>query len=140
VLGTTQVVLRYLFNTGFPTSEALFVLATAAGMMFAGSRAVREDRHVRFELLPLLLPARPNAFLRVIADVVSLALCGYFAWCGWLYVQFVADMDTVSPESGLPDWIVYALVPVAMGMFALRYLLCIVRALRGEADEQAGRR
>ncbi len=132
VLGGTQVVLRYAFNTGFTTSEALFVLATAAAMMFAGSRAVRDDKHVRFELLPLLLPARPIAVLRVLAHIVSLALCAYFAWCGLLYVQFVGDMDTVSPETGLPDWLTYSLVPIVMALFATRYVLRIIRALRGE--------
>jgi C4-dicarboxylate transporter DctQ subunit len=132
VLGGMQVLLRYAFNTGFETSEALFVLATAAGMMFAGSRAVRDDKHVRFELLPLLLPARPIAVLRFLAHLLSLALCGYFAWCGWTYVQFVNEMETVSPETGLPDWLVYTLVPITMAMFAARYVIRIIRALRGE--------
>lgn len=131
-LGGMQVLLRYAFNTGFTTSEALFVLATAAGMMVAGSRAVRDDKHVRFELLPLLLPARPIAILRVLAHAVSLALCAYFAWCGLLYVQFVDEMETVSPETGLPDWLTYSLVPIVMALFATRYVLRIIRALRGE--------
>lgn len=133
VLGTMQVILRYAFNTGFVTSEALFVLATAACMMFAGSRAVREDKHVRFELMGMILPARTASVLHVIADGVSLALCAWFAWCGLLFVQFVSDMDTVSAETGLSDWIVYSVVPVTMAIYALRYVIRIIRAFQGRA-------
>lgn len=132
VLGFAQVLLRYAFNTGFTTSEALFVLAAATGMMFAGSRGVREDKHVRFELLALLLPPGPMAVLNLLAHVVSFALCAYFTWCGVQFVQFVGEMETVSPETELPDWIVYSAVPVTMGLFTLRYALRIIRALRGE--------
>ncbi|MDH5534509.1 MAG: hypothetical protein OEZ08_02915, partial [Betaproteobacteria bacterium] len=39
-LGVMQVVLRYVFNTGFPWTEALFVNLTIWAMLFGGSRAV----------------------------------------------------------------------------------------------------
>lgn len=131
-LGVTQVILRYVFNSGFSQSEALFVLATIAGMLFAGSRAVRDDKHVSVDLVPLLLPPGPRRMLHLIAHGVTLALTAYFAYCGLVYVQFVHSMDTVSPDTGLPDWLVYSLVPLTMGAFALRYIIRIYRLLHGE--------
>lgn len=132
VLGVMQVVLRYVFNTGFHWSEAFFTLFTVAGMMFAGSRAVRDDKHVRVELLPLLLPERTTRRMLLVADTVSLLLVGYFTYCGVLYVLFLHDMETVALDTGLPDWMVYTLVPVVMGFFTLRYITRIARALRGD--------
>jgi TRAP-type C4-dicarboxylate transport system permease small subunit len=32
----------------------------------------------------------------------------------------------------MPDWIFYALVPVTMALFALRYVIRILRTMRGE--------
>ena len=46
-IGTMQVVLRYVFNTGVEWSEAVFVLSTVSAMRMVGVRVVREDKHVR---------------------------------------------------------------------------------------------
>ena len=132
VLGIGQVVLRYVFNTGFHWTEAFFVLCTVAAMLAAGSRAVRDDKHVRVELLPLIIPARMQTAFAYTSHLTALALSAYFAYCGARYVLFLHEMETVSPETGLPDWFVYLLIPVALGAFAIRYVIRIVRTWRGE--------
>lgn len=131
-LGLMQVVLRYGFNTGFPWSEEAFTLATITAMLFAGSRAVREDRHVRVELVFLVLSPRAGRAVRLLAHAATLLLCAYYVYGGLLYVQFTWDIGSVSSESETPDWIVFSLVPLTMGLFVLRYVICIVRLLRGE--------
>jgi TRAP-type C4-dicarboxylate transport system permease small subunit len=131
-LGTMQVVLRYVFNTGFHWSEAAFMLFTVTAMLFAGSRAVRDDKHVRVELLAMALSDRWNQRMNIVSHTASLALCGYFIYCGVLYVLFAHMIDSVSPETGIPDWITYLLVPLTMGLFSVRYIIRIVRAARGE--------
>lgn len=127
LIGFFQVVLRYVFNAGFHWSEALFVILTVTAMMFAGSRAVREDRHVRVEALSTVMPARTWRTLRFLTNFASLALCAYFFYCGYRYVLFLSMMGTVSPETGIPDWIVYSLVPLVFGFFTLRYVLYILQ-------------
>jgi len=47
-------------------------------------------------------------------------------------VQFTYEIGSVSPDSETPDWIVFSLVPLAMGLFVLRYVIRIVRLLSGE--------
>ncbi|MBX6426517.1 MAG: TRAP transporter small permease [Variibacter sp.] len=136
-IGTVQVVLRYVFNMGYPWSEEAFMLCTITAMLFAGSRAVREDKHVRVELLPLLVSPPMRRVLRIAAHFVTLALCAYFAYAGLLYVAFAYSIDTVSPASGIPDWVVYSLVPLSMGLFVVRYVMRLVLALRGEDIETA---
>lgn len=124
-LGVMQVVLRYVFNTGFEWNEAVFILVTISAMLMAGVRAVRDDRHVRVDVLPSLLPDRARRALDLCALVSALALCCFFAWCGWLFVDFAKMMDTASPDTGFKDWAVFSIMPVAMLLFALRYLLRI---------------
>lgn len=131
-IGVLQVVLRYVFNTGLAWSETIFILFTVAGMLFAGSRAVAEDKHVRVDLLYMVIPDRLRRGFILFAHVVTGALCAFYAVCGFLYVRFVHMIDTVQVDTGIPDWIVYLLVPITMGAFALRYVIRIVRALRGE--------
>lgn len=122
-IGTAQVVLRYAFNTGVHWSEAYFILFTVMSMLFAGSQAVRDDKHVGIDVLPGLLPKRPRKILRALATFASLMLCAYFAYCGLRYVLFLEQMGTIAPDTGLPDWVLYLLVPVTLGAYTLRYLI-----------------
>jgi TRAP-type C4-dicarboxylate transport system permease small subunit len=134
-IGTVQVILRYAFNTGFVWSEEAFTLCTITAMLFAGSRAVRDDAHVRVELVPLLAPPKLGRVLRLIAHMVTLLLCAYYAYAGLLYAEFTYQIGSVSPSSGTPDWVVFGIVPVTLGLFTLRYVIRIIRTLRDEDVE-----
>lgn len=131
-IGTMQVVLRYAFNTGYAWSEAAFILLTVTAMLMAGSRAVREDAHVRVDLLPMLVPHRVQQALQIFAHAATFALCGYFLYAGLQYVQFSKMMDTASPDTGLKDWVVWLIIPIAMAFFCLRYAIRIILAFRDE--------
>lgn len=130
-IGVMQVVLRYVFNTGFPWSEGVFVTLTIWAMLLAGSRAVRDGVHVRVDVFVRYLPAGPRRAAELVALVAPLALCGMFFYSGFLYTRFVFDMGIVSPESYLPEWLVYGSVPVCMAAFVLRYLILIAGWFRG---------
>jgi C4-dicarboxylate transporter, DctQ subunit len=132
LLGVLQVILRYGFNTGLTWAEAVFVILTVAGMMFAGSRGVRDDKHVRVDLITHMFPPRVARFFDYCSLFVSFALVAYFAYCGARYVVFLESIDSISPATGMSDWIFYALVPVTMGLFAIRYVIRILRTMRGE--------
>jgi C4-dicarboxylate transporter DctQ subunit len=137
ILGITQIVLRYVFNTGIHWAEAVFVICTVAGMMFAGSLGVRDDRHVRVDLVPSLVPSWLRRVFDLAALCVSFALCAYFAYCGARYVAFLRMIESVSPATGLEDWIFYLLVPVTLGAFSIRYAIRIVDRFRHEPKAEA---
>lgn len=130
-LGTMQVVLRYGFNTGFHWTESAFVLATISAMLVAGSRAVRENAHVRVDILATLLPRTISRWMDLAAYAAAFLLCAFYVYCGFLFVSFARMMDTAAPDTGLKDWIVFSVMPVAMALFCLRYLLKIRLALIG---------
>lgn len=134
-LGIMQVVLRYVFNRGFEWNESFFVLTTVTAMLMAGVRAVRENRHISVDILPSILPDAISSKLNLLSLLASLCLCAFLAWCGWQYVGFARMMDTASPETGVKDWIVYSIMPTAMSLFALRYVIRIL--LHG--DEKIGK-
>jgi C4-dicarboxylate transporter, DctQ subunit len=131
-IGVMQVVLRYIFDSGIPWSEGVFITFTIWAMLLAGSRAVRDGLHVRVDVGIRLLPARLRRAAELISLIAPLILCSFFFYAGLLYTQFVFSLGIVSPEARLPDWVIYGCVPVTMAAFVLRYLILIVRWSRGE--------
>lgn len=137
-IGTMQVLLRYVFNMGFEWSEAVFVLCTVTAMLMAGVRAVRDDRHVRVDLVPMLLTKKSMQVVDIISLFVSLALCLVYVWCGFLFVRFAKMMGTASPDTGFMDWVVYSIMPVAMALFSVRYILKIRQLALGKTSVKHG--
>ncbi len=129
-LGVMQVVLRYVFNTGFHWTESLFITLTIWAMLMAGSRAVRDGIHVRVTVFEVVLPALAIRACNLAGMLASLTLCSFFFYCGFLYVRFVHQMDIASMETNIPEAVNYAIVPIAMGGFALRYVILIAAALK----------
>jgi TRAP-type C4-dicarboxylate transport system permease small subunit len=125
-LGVMQVVLRYVFNTGFHWNEAIFVNLTVWAMLIGGSRAVRDGLHARVEIIASLLPERGVHICNLISLLLAFSLSAYLMYCGFLYTQFVHSMDISDIDSGIPDAITYAIVPLAMGLFIIRYFIKIV--------------
>ncbi len=129
-LGVMQVVLRYAFNTGFPWTEALFVNVMIWAMLFGGSRAVRDGVHVRVDILATLLPRTGARILDLLGMLASLALTVFFFYCGLQYVRFVNQMGIRDIETHIPDAVTYAIVPIAMAAFVIRYVILIVECVR----------
>lgn len=127
IIGTLQVILRYGFNIGFHWGEVLLILFTVTSMIFAGSRAVREDRHVKVDVVSMVVSPSRWKRMQLVASLSSLFLCGYFFYCGIRYVLFLNRMGTKSPETGIPDWVIYSLVPVMCAFFCLRYVIYILQ-------------
>lgn len=121
-IGTMQVVLRYVFNTGYPWSEGIFVMLTVWAMLLAGIRTAREGQHVRVDVALMLMPPAVRAVCEGIAVAAAIALSAYFAYCGALYLHFVWSIDATSAETYLPIWVIYLVIPVSMAGFCLRYV------------------
>lgn len=129
-LGVVQVALRYVFNSGFEWSEVAFMLLTICGVLVGGIRAVREDTHIRMDLLLQCVGDRGVKALNLLSHFSALALCAFYVYAGYQYVRFSRMMGTVSPETGMSDWIVFSIMPTIMLFFVLRYVLRIIRTLQ----------
>ena len=134
VLGVLQVFLRYVVNTGFHWNEAVFVTLTIWAMLIGGSRAIRDGLHPRVEIIANILPERAVHFCNLIALLSAFALSALFMVCGFFYTRFVNSMGIADIDSGVPDAITYAIVPIAMFVFIIRYFIKIVHWFRDPGE------
>ncbi|WP_379596341.1 TRAP transporter small permease [Teichococcus globiformis] len=125
----SNVVLRYLFDSGIVVSEELSRLLFL-WLTFLGAVVVlRRGGHLGFDTLVRMLPYRGRLVCRVVSDGLTLIVCGIFLWGAW--PQAVTNMDNASPVSGLPlGWAYAAAVVAGIGLSMLA-LTDVLLALRG---------
>jgi C4-dicarboxylate transporter DctQ subunit len=131
-VGTAQVVMRYVFNTGFVWSEIALVTLTILAALVGGSRAAAEGIHVRITVATEHLPLSIRRYVDTLAMLIALAYSAFMAYAAFLYVQFLHMTGMISVEAHVPTWMIFSIAPFTMVLFTLRYIQRIPHAWRGE--------
>ena len=82
-----EVISRYVFNS--PTNwahEGMFLMFGMQYMLAAGF-ALREDTHVRVDVIYLHLPDRAKAFLDLITSILFFIFAIALIWTGWIFLS-----------------------------------------------------
>jgi TRAP-type C4-dicarboxylate transport system permease small subunit len=127
---THSVVVRYLLKqpTEWQDEMAVFLIVGATFLSAAGVQAKRG--HVAIEALTGLLPPAANRVRLLLADVVSLAFCLFFAWKSWsLDHEAWVDGQISQSTWGPPLWIPYTLMSAGMSLLCLQFALQIAEGL-----------
>jgi TRAP-type C4-dicarboxylate transport system permease small subunit len=124
LLAVGQILLRNLFDSGLlwadPTLRLLVLWLTLLGAI----AATRDDRHIRIDLLSRFFNNRAKAWLEVLTDLFSAAVCGLIAWHSARFV--LLEWQEQSQLFGLlPAWLGELIIPFGFGIMSLRFLLNI---------------
>ena len=129
----SNVVLRYVFNSGIAVSEEMsrwmFVWLTFIGAVIA----VHRHAHLGTDALVTRLSARGKRVCLVVGHLLMLWICWLLFKGAWQ--QVLINANVTAPASGLPMAVVYA-----GGLFfavsaAPLLLIDLVRAIRGTLGE-----
>ena len=113
-----EVLARYIFNS--PTNWAHESMFLMFGMqyMLAGAYTLREDGHVRVDVLYLYLPERLKALVIVFTSIFFFIFAVALLWTGWV---FMADSIRVW-EVSFTEWAIQywpVKITLALGAFLL---------------------
>ena len=92
--------------------------------------ASRTDKHINIAVLNRFLPARIDAFAKVIVSLFTAAICGLVAWVSFRFVQTSHEYGDILLGS-VPAWILQLVLPVGFGLICYRYSLFFVMGLVG---------
>ncbi len=122
VLIFTNVVLRYLFNSGILWSDEVALLVAVWFSFIAMALGVKLRLHIHINVLSAArIPAALNTILWKLRDVVVILVgAGMFVW-GRILIGFT--MHSILPATGLPAGTLYAIVPVASAVIVLDGLM-----------------
>lgn len=124
-----NVVLRYLFNSGWTVSEELSRWAFVWVVFLGSVVALRDGTHLGSDLVTRLLPAVG----RQVCYVASRLLMLFVAWLllDGSWQQASLNTDVAAPTTGLPMAVVYAAGVVFAASALLLIALDLLRVLGG---------
>lgn len=135
VVGTGQVVARYVFNTGVVWSEQAFVKFTIWAALIGASRAVRDGLHVRVDLLLDRLPPAARRPVELLGLLINIAFCGTMLYAAIGYTDFLLMVGTRNVDTGIPEWIAFLVTPLFLALMCIRYAALIPVAARSRTGD-----
>ncbi len=129
VLAAAQIGARNLMGGGILWADpALRVMVLWVGLIGA-MVATRYDKQISVDAVSRFLPDRWKAIVRVVTDLFTSAVSAAVAWNAWRLVQDDRAAGTTLFAS-VPLWVCELILPAALSVIALRYLVYAVRHLK----------
>lgn len=130
VLGTSQIVLRSVFNA--PISGYIdLVELSMAGMAFLGAAyCQRLGSHIRMEILVGRLRGRWLWGFEVFGTLVALAIIGVLIWYGFGHFMRSFEFGDTTIDAEFPVWPSKLLVPIAFTLWFIRLSIQLTGSIR----------
>ncbi|MCC7166326.1 MAG: TRAP transporter small permease [Rhodospirillales bacterium] len=122
-------------------SDEVVIFLILWAVFLAGSALVREERHVRADLVVRLLAPAQQRWIEAVNSLAALIFCALLAGWGWAATEDARLLGerTVSTLH-LPMWIYYLCLPTGCALMTLRYGQRLYRLLFAhEPDAFLGR-
>ena len=117
-----QVVLRVVFQIGFPWIEELSRFAFVWFAFIGAAQAAKLNAHNRVELHLKALPPRIYAFVILFADLLWVAFNLAIVWKSWQVIDGLLEFPFNSPVLDVSMAYVYMIFPLAFLLISFRTL------------------
>ncbi len=120
---TFEVVMRYFFNkpTRWVVEFSEYSLLYLA--FLGGAWVLKEEGHVKVELLIEVLPMRVREALHMITSLTGAAVCGLFFWVSTAYVWEIYGTGEILFKSVLiKKWLVMVIIPPGLLLLTLQFI------------------
>ena len=129
-----QVVMRYVFNSGFTWALELTTVFFAI-MIFVGiSYGVRVGSHIGVDALVKLLSPGKRKFFAVLAVLLSLIYVGFVLVGSMEYVLKMKDVGIELEDMSIERWQILAVMPLGMALTGFRFLQIFYDLITGRVD------
>ena len=128
-LAATQIVLRNLFDGAILWADPMLRVGVLWVGMIGAMVATRSDKQISVDAVSRFLPMRWKARVRIITDLFTAGVSAVVAWSA---LRLVLDDRAAggTAVAFVPVWACEAILPVAFGVIALRYLLFAIKHMK----------
>ena len=140
LLTFVQVVLRYVFNSGWVWSLEATTYSFAALVLVGMSYGVRTQAHIAVDLVTRKLPTMPSAIVKLTATVVCVAYALLMLYGSSIFVSSLYTLGNLARDVPAPKWLLTMTMPLGFILLTWRFLEVGWQVLReiikGAAREQ----
>lgn len=133
LLTVSESALRYISPGSLPDwSAEVTVYCIGWAVMLGAGRLVRDDMHVRVDMLVDHLPEAAKRGAEIFTCLLGVVVAAGIVYAGYLMVDFALLLGERSDSSiRFPMWIYYLAIPVGFGLTSAQYLLRLAALLTG---------
>jgi TRAP-type C4-dicarboxylate transport system permease small subunit len=133
-----NIIGRYFFSASISWAEEV-MLFLMIGCVFLGAGPVGwMGRHIRMDVVVLMLPPRARKPFEVFSDLVTIATCVMLAVFAWPVVSMLGELDERSNTANIPLVIPQAALPLGLLLMAL--LIAVRLIVYGASGAGSGSR
>jgi C4-dicarboxylate transporter DctQ subunit len=134
LLTFVQVVLRYVFNSGFTWALELTTIFFAA-MIFVGiSYGVRVGAHIGVDALVSKLPSGTRRVTSIVVVLLCLLYAGLVIFGSWGYVSKMHSVHIEMEDLPVEVWMVRSLLPLGYLLLTFRFVQVLWSLITGKSD------
>ena len=125
-----EVVMRYFFNapTRWMVEFSEYALLWLA--FLGGAWVLREEAHVKVEMLVEILPPRTREIIHVVVSVVGMATCALFFWVSAVFiVELYGSGEVLFRSIQVKKWAVMSVMAPGLLLLTLQFMRRAWRAL-----------
>lgn len=130
-----EVVLRYLFNTGWSGSYEITIFALIWCTFIGTSLGIKQNIHIGVDVLVLKFKPKYQRIIIIIAIVFCCMFGLIIAVKGFEFSKFISRGHLLSRDLRIPMEIGYLAIPVGGVLICLRFIERLVYVLKGESFE-----
>jgi C4-dicarboxylate transporter DctQ subunit len=134
LLTFAQVVMRYVFNSGFTWAQELTTILFAFMIFIGISYGVRVGAHIGVDALIKLFTPKVRRIVSIIAVLLCLLYAGMVIYGSFQYVIKMKKVGIELEDLPVQMWLVRAILPIGFTLLALRFLPVLINLIRGKSD------
>lgn len=125
-----QVVLRYIFNSGWVWSLEATTYSFAALVLVGMSYGVRTQAHIAVDVIVRRLPTLPAAVVKVTAIAICIAYALLMLYGSSIFVSSLYTLGNLARDVPAPKWLLTMTMPLGFILLTWRFLEAGWRILR----------
>lgn len=134
LLTFTQVVLRYVFNTGFSWALELTTVIFAFMIFLGISYGARVGAHIGVDALVRLMPTTMRRFTSIAAVLLCIVYAGMVIYGSYIYVDKMRMVGIELEDMPIPLWMARAILPIGYTLLMLRFIQILWNLVSGKTE------
>lgn len=117
-----NVLLRYIWGRPQSLLDEFSVYFVIWGALCGIAVALRNNHHIKVDMLFMLLPLGLRRWVSVLAHLIGIGFAFFYTYFGYKLVHTYLVYGQRSSDSRFPLWIVALVLPLSGLMFIVRYV------------------